>query len=98
MDGKPYQIIAGEMHYARTPPRMLARPPPTKPKAIGLNTIATYVFWNVHEPHPGVYSSLVRTTSPSTFVRPRLKDSTSFSGRARTSAPSGSSAVILHGY
>ncbi len=24
-------------------------------KAMGLNTIATYVFWNVHEPQPGVY-------------------------------------------
>ena len=25
-------------------------------KAMGLNTIATYVFWNVHEPQPGVYN------------------------------------------
>ena len=24
-------------------------------KAMGLNTITTYVFWNVHEPQPGVY-------------------------------------------
>ena len=24
-------------------------------KAMGLNTIATYVFWNVHEPTPGNY-------------------------------------------
>ena len=22
---------------------------------MGLNTITTYVFWNVHEPRPGVY-------------------------------------------
>jgi beta-galactosidase len=24
-------------------------------KAMGLNTITTYVFWNIHEPQPGVY-------------------------------------------
>ncbi|MGB9433837.1 MAG: beta-galactosidase, partial [Candidatus Acidiferrum sp.] len=24
-------------------------------KAMGLNTVTTYVFWNVHEPRPGVY-------------------------------------------
>ncbi len=54
MDGKPYQIIAGEMHYARIP-REYWRDRLHKAKAMGLNTIATYVFWNVHEPHPGVY-------------------------------------------
>ena len=24
-------------------------------RAMGLNTVATYVFWNVHEPKPGMY-------------------------------------------
>jgi beta-galactosidase len=53
-DGKPYQIISGEMHYARVP-RGQWRDRFRKAKAMGLNTITTYVFWNVHEPQPGVY-------------------------------------------
>jgi beta-galactosidase len=54
MDGKLYQIIAGEMHYARVP-RAYWRDRLRKAKAMGLNTITTYVFWNVHEPQHGVY-------------------------------------------
>ena len=54
MDGKPYQIISGEMHYPRVP-RTYWRDRFRKAKAMGLNTITTYVFWNVHEPQPGVF-------------------------------------------
>jgi beta-galactosidase len=54
MDGKPYQIISGEMHYTRVP-RAYWRDRLRKAKAMGLNTITTYVFWNVHEPQPGVF-------------------------------------------
>jgi len=53
-DGKPYQIISGEMHYPRVP-RADWADRFHKAKAMGLNTITTYVFWNVHEPRPGVY-------------------------------------------
>ena len=54
LEGKPFQIISGEMHYARIPREYwhnrlkLAR-------AMGLNSITTYVFWNLHEPQPGTY-------------------------------------------
>jgi beta-galactosidase len=54
MRGKPYQVIAGEMHYARIP-REYWTHRIQMAKAMGLNTVATYVFWNVHEPRPGVY-------------------------------------------
>jgi beta-galactosidase len=54
MDGKPYQIISGEMHYPRVP-RAYWRDRFRKARAMGLNTITTYVFWNVHEPQPGLY-------------------------------------------
>jgi beta-galactosidase len=54
MDGKPYQIIAGEMHYPRVP-REYWRDRFRKARAMGLNTITTYVFWNLHEPQPGVF-------------------------------------------
>jgi beta-galactosidase len=54
MDGKPYQVIAGEIHYTRIP-REYWRDRFRKARAMGLNTITTYAFWNVHEPKPGVY-------------------------------------------
>lgn len=53
-DGKPYQVISGEIHYVRIP-RAYWRDRLRKAKAMGLNTITTYAFWNVHEPRPGVY-------------------------------------------
>ena len=54
LDGKPFQIRAGEVHYPRVPKeewrsRLLMA------KAMGLNTISTYVFWNLHEPKRGEY-------------------------------------------
>ncbi|HTT19083.1 MAG TPA: beta-galactosidase [Candidatus Sulfotelmatobacter sp.] len=54
LDSKPFQIISGEMHYARVP-REYWRDRLRKARAMGLNTVSTYVFWNVHEPKPGVY-------------------------------------------
>jgi beta-galactosidase len=54
LDGKPFQILSGEIHYARVP-RAYWRERIRMARAMGLNTIATYVFWNVHEPKPGVY-------------------------------------------
>ena len=54
LDDKPYQIISGEMHYARIP-RAYWRDRLRKARAMGLNTISTYVFWNLHEPRPGAY-------------------------------------------
>ena len=54
LDGQPYQIISGEMHYPRVP-RAYWRDRFRMARAMGLNTITTYVFWNVHEPRPGVY-------------------------------------------
>ncbi|RYR42477.1 hypothetical protein Ahy_A08g038958 isoform B [Arachis hypogaea] len=61
-DSQPFQIIGGDLHYFRVHPqvhmnlkiclqywedRLL------KAKALGLNTIQTYVPWNLHEPSPG---------------------------------------------
>ncbi len=54
LDGKPLQIISGELHYERIP-REYWRDRLKKARAMGLNTISTYVFWNLHEPKPGVY-------------------------------------------
>lgn len=51
VDGKPVQIISGEMHPARIP-RPYWRDRLLMAKAMGLNAVTVYVFWNVHEPRP----------------------------------------------
>ena len=54
LDGKPLQMISGELHYPRIP-REAWRARLKMAKAMGLNTVGTYVFWNAHEPQPGQY-------------------------------------------
>ena len=54
-DGKPFRYISGSMHYFRIPlehweDRML------KAKYLGINTIQTYIAWNVHETKENEYS------------------------------------------
>ncbi len=55
LDGEPFKIISGGMHYFRIMPeywhdRLL------KLKAMGLNTVETYVPWNMHEPKKGEFN------------------------------------------
>ena len=54
LDGKPFQVISGEMHYPRVP-RPYWRQRMRLMKAMGLNTVTTYVFWSLHEPKPGEF-------------------------------------------
>ncbi|PUZ26472.1 beta-galactosidase [Chitinophaga parva] len=54
LDGKDFQMISGEMHYTRIP-REAWRQRLHMARAMGLNTIGTYVFWNVHEPEKGKF-------------------------------------------
>jgi beta-galactosidase len=54
LDGKPFVIRSGEMHYPRVP-REYWRDRMRKMRALGLNTLCTYVFWNLHEPRPGQF-------------------------------------------
>lgn len=54
MDGSPIRLLSGAIHYFRVIPeywhnRLL------KLKACGLNTVETYVAWNLHEPQPGKF-------------------------------------------
>jgi len=53
-DGKPTKIYSGEMHYARVP-REYWKQRLQMIKAMGLNTVATYIFWNYHETAPGIW-------------------------------------------
>ena len=54
IDGRRILLTCGEMHYPRSTramwPVLLERS-----KSLGLNTITSYVFWNVHESSRGVY-------------------------------------------
>ena len=45
LDGKPFQIRSGEIHYSRVP-RAEWRSRIQMAKAMGLNTVSTYLFWN----------------------------------------------------
>lgn len=51
-NGKVTPVLSGEMHYMRIP-HQYWRHRLQMMKAMGLNTVATYVFWNFHEPEPG---------------------------------------------
>lgn len=52
LDGKPFQIVSGEMHYARIPRAYWAERL-AMARAMGLNAVSVYVFWNFHETRPG---------------------------------------------
>ncbi len=55
VNGQRQLIISGEMHYARSPREMW----PTlldRSKEMGINTVATYIFWDFHEQIKDVYN------------------------------------------
>ncbi len=53
-DGKPIMLHSGEMHFARVP-HQYWRHRLKMIKAMGLNAVTTYIFWNWHETAPGVW-------------------------------------------
>src|SRR6478735_12724002 len=68
LDGKPFQIISGEMHPARIP-REYWRHRIQMAKAMGCNTIAAYVFWNYHEQQEGVFDFKTENRDIAAFIR-----------------------------
>ncbi len=54
LDGKPFVIRCGEMHFARIP-RAYWRQRLQMVKACGFNAVCAYMFWNYHEPVRGRY-------------------------------------------
>ena len=68
LDGKPFQIISGEMHPARIP-KEYWRHRIQMAKAMGCNTIAAYIFWNYHEIKPGVYDFKSENRNIAEFVK-----------------------------
>jgi beta-galactosidase len=54
LDAQPFQIRCGEMHAARVP-REYWRNRLKMAKAMGLNTVCAYLFWNQIEQQPGKF-------------------------------------------
>jgi len=54
MDGKPYPVLSGAMHYFRIP-REYWTDRLRKLKECGFNTVETYTCWNLHEPKEGQF-------------------------------------------
>lgn len=52
LDGKPFKILSGSIHYFRVAPEAWYRSLYNL-KALGFNTVETYVPWNLHEPQKG---------------------------------------------
>ncbi|WP_435130598.1 beta-galactosidase [Actinacidiphila sp. bgisy144] len=52
LDGEPFRIISGGLHYFRVHPEQWADRL-RKARLMGLNTIDTYVPWNLHQPRKG---------------------------------------------
>jgi beta-galactosidase len=55
LDGQPLRILAGAVHYFRVHPTYW-RDRLVKLKGMGLNTLETYIAWNMHEPRPGKFN------------------------------------------
>lgn len=53
-DGQPFKIISGAIHYFRVVPEYW-QDRLEKLKALGCNTVETYVPWNLHEPQEGQF-------------------------------------------
>ncbi len=54
LDGQPFVIRCGEVHAARVP-REYWRHRLRMARAMGLNTVCAYLFWNQHEPREGEF-------------------------------------------
>jgi beta-galactosidase len=65
---KPIKIYSGEMHYSRIP-KEYWRNRLKMVKAMGLNTVATYVFWNYHNTSPGIWDFKTRNRNLAEYIR-----------------------------
>lgn len=54
LNGKPFVVKAAEIHYPRIP-KAYWEHRIKMCKALGMNTICIYIFWNIHEQKEGVF-------------------------------------------
>ena len=55
LDGKPFKVISGSIHYFRTVPEYW-QDRLEKLVNIGCNTVETYIPWNFHETEKGNFN------------------------------------------
>ncbi|MDL2247396.1 beta-galactosidase [Bacteroides sp. OttesenSCG-928-J23] len=55
LNGEPFVVKAAEIHYPRIP-REYWQHRIRMCKALGMNTICLYIFWNIHEPEEGQFN------------------------------------------
>ncbi|MBQ4277353.1 MAG: beta-galactosidase [Bacteroidaceae bacterium] len=55
LNGKPFIVKAAEIHYPRIP-RPYWEHRIKMCKALGMNTVCIYIFWNIHEQQEGVFN------------------------------------------
>ncbi|MBE0667271.1 MAG: beta-galactosidase, partial [Bacteroidales bacterium] len=67
LDGKPFQIISGEMHPSRIPEEYW-RHRIRMTRAMGCNTVSAYLFWNYHEAQEGFYDFHTGNRDISKFI------------------------------
>jgi beta-galactosidase len=57
LDGAEFRVLSGALHYFRVHPEQWKHRL-AMVHAMGLNTVETYVPWNLHEPRPGDFRRL----------------------------------------
>ncbi len=67
-DSKPIKIYSGEVHYPRVP-KEYWRHRFQMLKAMGLNAVTTYVFWNYHNTAPGVWDFKTENRDLVSFIK-----------------------------
>ena len=72
LDGQRFQIRCGEIHFARVP-REYWRHRLRLCKAMGLNTVCAYLFWNMHEPDRASSTGPARRMPPSSAASRRRR-------------------------
>jgi hypothetical protein len=68
LEGQPFRILSGSIHYFRVPPEYW-KDRLWKLKAMGLNTVETYVAWNLHEAEPGKFDFKTGMRDIETFIK-----------------------------
>lgn len=67
LDGRPFQIISGELHPGRIPAEYW-RHRIRMTKAMGCNTVSAYLFWNHHVAEEGIYDFRTGNRDISKFI------------------------------
>ena len=94
LDGKPFRIISGALHYFRILPEYW-EDRLKKLKACGFNTVETYTCWNLHERKEGQFDFSGRLDIERFISIAEQLDLNIV--RGRISAPNGSSVVCQAG-